>query len=319
MKILLVGAGAVGQVYGYHLHLGGAEIGFFIKEKYRAACEKGLLMYPRNGKRKESLFQDYVLRSHIEEISDEHWDQIWICVSSTAIYKGNWLEQLAKAAPSSTFVSFQPGLQDREHFLRFLPSERIISALIGFISWQAPLPGEILPKKPGMMYWFPPVSPSLFEGQHVDPILSLLKKGKQPAKKTTGVCTKTATASSILLTFIAALELASWSLQELGKSSFLSLACQSAKEALQISSAYHQKTPSRLSWICRPFLFRIALSIARWICPFNLEAYLQYHFSKVRDQTLASLQSWIQQGNSRSLPIDTLSHLQKQLSSIQST
>ena len=33
MKILVVGAGSVGQVYGYHLSLGGAEITFYVKDK----------------------------------------------------------------------------------------------------------------------------------------------------------------------------------------------------------------------------------------------------------------------------------------------
>src|SRR5690554_7703480 len=44
-RILMVGAGAVGQTYGYHLSRGGADVTFFVKEKYRAEAEAGFLMH----------------------------------------------------------------------------------------------------------------------------------------------------------------------------------------------------------------------------------------------------------------------------------
>ena len=39
MKVLIVGAGAVGQVYGRHLAAAGAEVCFYVKPKYRAELE----------------------------------------------------------------------------------------------------------------------------------------------------------------------------------------------------------------------------------------------------------------------------------------
>ena len=48
MKVLVVGAGAVGQVYGWHLKRGGVDLTFYVKEKYRAEVEAGLTVYPLN-------------------------------------------------------------------------------------------------------------------------------------------------------------------------------------------------------------------------------------------------------------------------------
>ena len=40
MRALIVGAGAVGQVYGLHLQRGGAEVGFFVKERQAAQANR---------------------------------------------------------------------------------------------------------------------------------------------------------------------------------------------------------------------------------------------------------------------------------------
>ena len=45
VKILIVGAGAVGQVYARHLHASGAEITFLVKEKHRAETQQGFKLY----------------------------------------------------------------------------------------------------------------------------------------------------------------------------------------------------------------------------------------------------------------------------------
>ena len=47
-KVLIVGAGAVGQVYARHAQLGGAEVTFFVRDKYREEVSRGFDMYPLN-------------------------------------------------------------------------------------------------------------------------------------------------------------------------------------------------------------------------------------------------------------------------------
>ena len=48
MNVLIVGAGAVGQVYGRHLALGGAHVHYFVREKYADECRRGFTFYPLN-------------------------------------------------------------------------------------------------------------------------------------------------------------------------------------------------------------------------------------------------------------------------------
>ena len=45
MNVLIVGAGAVGQVYGYHLAKGGADVSFYIREQYAAELDRGFELY----------------------------------------------------------------------------------------------------------------------------------------------------------------------------------------------------------------------------------------------------------------------------------
>ncbi|MDV7398489.1 2-dehydropantoate 2-reductase N-terminal domain-containing protein, partial [Arthrospira platensis SPKY1] len=42
---MIVGAGAVGQVYGHYLQRGGASVSYFVKEQYKEECEKGFTLY----------------------------------------------------------------------------------------------------------------------------------------------------------------------------------------------------------------------------------------------------------------------------------
>ena len=160
MKILLVGAGAVGQVYGRHLAKSGADISFFIREKYVEDCRQGFSFYPLNSFRRARepiVWSDYSLITTINEVAQTQWDQIWLCVSSTAI-RGEWLGELLSHAGKATVVSLQPGLEDRQLILNHVSEERLIQGMIGFISYPGPLADEILPS-PGMAYWFPPPKP----------------------------------------------------------------------------------------------------------------------------------------------------------------
>jgi ketopantoate reductase len=50
MKVLMVGAGAVGQVFGWHLQAGGAEVGFHVKREHAERIRAPLLLYPGNGR-----------------------------------------------------------------------------------------------------------------------------------------------------------------------------------------------------------------------------------------------------------------------------
>ena len=88
--VLIVGAGAVGQVYAYHLHRGGADVHFLVKDKYRADLEKGLTLYAlRKDRRRRHPIRfappDYKTHTSLLELAPGEITQIYLTFASTAL------------------------------------------------------------------------------------------------------------------------------------------------------------------------------------------------------------------------------------------
>ena len=86
MNILIVCAGAVGQVYGHHLSRGGAHVRYFVRERHAAATRAGFVFHPLNRPARERpvrapLAAADVLTS-IDEVKAIAWDQVYLCMSS---------------------------------------------------------------------------------------------------------------------------------------------------------------------------------------------------------------------------------------------
>ncbi|MGZ3689207.1 MAG: ketopantoate reductase family protein, partial [Bdellovibrionota bacterium] len=316
MKILIIGAGAVGQVYGRHLELGGAEVYYFVKEKHAADLRRGLVFYllnhrhPRETPVRQALASDRVL-TRADEVAKIAFDQIYLCMSSAGL-RGDWLAALApKLGSQSTVVSLQPGPEDREYLLKYFPESRLVSGMITVISYAAPLPGEKVPE-PGMAYWFPPFSPAPFSGpeDRVRAVLEPLQKGGLPSKAERDVPGKVAFPSTLLMTLLTALEAVGWSFDQLIRGDHLKLVREATREAMEITGRrLGVKGPRGSIHFLRPTLIRLARVLARIIIPMDIETYLRIHFTKVGDQTRLAMGSYLEQGKSVSLPTTALQRL----------
>ncbi len=315
MKALLVGAGAVGLVYGRHLQLGGADVSFFVKEKHRPAAERGYTLYPLNKGRAPVRFEGFGVYSSPDEVRLKAWDQVWLCVSATQLLDP-WLKPfLDVLPPEATLVSLQPGLGSLEHIeAQGFPRERVVQGLIALISYQAPLPDEQLPE-PGVAYWFPPFTPSPFsspagERAKVDPVVNGLKAGGCPAKRVADAAIQGAFGSALLMPHLCALEMEDWSFARLRKSPALRLAGAASREAQQVVAKRRGATPdlalraATQSWVMRPLLCAAPMFV-----PLPLEPYLRYHFTKVGDQTRYMMQTYIDEGRALKLPTGHLEEL----------
>lgn len=300
MRVLLVGAGAVGQVYGRHLQAAGWDVAFYVKPKYLEDARRGFVRYPARGGRPER-FEGYGLITAPEEVAAERWDQVWLCVSSPAL-AGGWLPPLLAAAPGATVVMLQPGLHDRRRLLELVPEERLVSGMIGIVAWQAPLPGELL-DPPGIRCWFPPLSPSRFSGPPavVDAVVGALRRGGCPARRDADATRTSALGSAVLLCFVAGLEVAGWDPAAFRRGDAPEAAAAAAREALAVAGLYHGASPGLLPLLARGWAFRLALRAATAVAPFDLPLYLRYHFEKVGDQTREALRAWEAEGRSRGL------------------
>lgn len=317
MKVLVVGAGAVGQVYGRHLQRGGCEVDFYVREKYLAELKPGVTVYPLNESRWQPVvFKGYGLMTRLEEIESQTYDQVWLCISSTAL-KGDWLEPFLKAIQRGKaevfLVCMQPGIVDQEYVKARWPAERLIWNLITVISYHSPLPTETR-EPPGMAYWFPPLSKTPFSGPktEVQALVKTLNKGGLKSAHTGASGTDAPLISSILMTQLMGLEGCEWSFRKYKSHEYLGLACQAGREAMSIAA----KKLGRRPWgrcLVRPFTLRRLMGWAPVVIPFDIETYLKVHFTKVGDQTRAAIQQYIELGHQLNCDTSALRELQSKV------
>jgi len=312
MRVLIVGAGAVGQTYAHFLVKSGCEVGFLVKEAYADQTRQGTHVYCVNDtepQRSNSLLVPTEVLTEPSSVGN-NWDQVWICVASPALDTGNWLKTMFSSCTQTPVISFTPGPTDRSLLLKHVAKERLATGLITFLAWKNPLPGQTA-EIDGIAFWCPSMVPNQFDGPAdiVNPAIERLRIGGLAARRSQRLTRQAAKGASVLLCIIAALETAQWSFKEFGQSKAISMGCQAAQQALMITAREHDAHSRLLSTFIRPSLMRLFLTIAPRLTPMELEPYIAYHFSKVGSQTRAALQSWIKLGKQHNLPISALSEL----------
>ncbi len=307
----MVGAGAVGQVFGRHLQSGGAEVTFFVKETHRHEAERGFDLYPLNRRaRTPERFAGFSVVTAAAEVAARRFDHVFLTVSSPAL-RGEWLGELLRAAGDATVVLLQPGFEDRALVAAAgVTPDRLVSGLIAFVSYAAPLPGETFPS-PGMAYWFPPGAPSRFSGptDRTSAVVQLLRRGGLPAKRHPDVPRVAAFPTAILTAYVAALERAGWSMSALVRGPELALAARGAREALSVLASSGARAPLLPRLLTSTFVLRLATWLLKRLAPFPLEAYLARHFTKVREQTRLLLSALVARGRAAGLDVAVLERL----------
>lgn len=314
MRALIVGAGAVGQVYGYHLQQAGWQVGFLVRPRYADDARAGFRLYPLNRPHRGApvLWSDFEVFTSDDEAAEQSWDQVWLAVSTTAIQKP-WLPELLAKLGEVAVVSLQPGPEGAARIAEVVPAPQRVFGLIAFIAYQAPLPGEDRFDEPGLAYWLPP-SPSPFAGPEsaVEPLVAALKKGGCPAAYERGGFDDTASFGSALLqVHVATLESAGWGWADARRGPWLRLARDAWREAAAIAAHDLGKRPPWWTRLVGPLAARVAMFLAPVAIPIDLETYFAYHFTKVGDQTRTHLEHWIAHGQAAGLPTSALSELRR--------
>lgn len=307
MRTLVVGAGAVGQVYGHHLARGGAEVSFLVKPKYAEEARRGFTLYALNDRRRRTTpvrFTGFGVLTSDDEVAAARWDQVYITVSSTAL-RGAWLGELMPKVGDATVISLQPGIEDREVLLRHVPEERLVSGAIVLISYHAPLPGETRFPEPGMAYWFPPsAAPYSGPRARVQAVVQALRAGGMPAKVHPDVPAMVGYPSAIMMPYLLALEAGGWKLARLGEHA--SEAGRAAREAIDVVAKKRGRRPLLIGLAARPFAVKAGLWLGRKVIPLDLETYLREHFIKVGDQTRLMVAQYIEGAKAAGLPVAAL-------------
>lgn len=326
MNILVVGAGALGQPFGYHLSAGGADVSYLVKPKYREEMEQGLRLHRHRvlGGPVSHDFDDYGIFTDAEATAERDWDQLWLCVSSPAI-RGEWIEELLDIARPDTLVSIQPGLDDREYLESRYPAEQIVSGRVAMVAYPAPLPGDELPEG-DIAYFMPPAEKIYFgDGRHgptndnhdmsrARSTAKALKSGGLPAGTRTDILPYTAFGGALLQMTVAGLEVAGWSLRQFRRTEAIDLAMQATREAFGVvSQKFDASPPLSLRMASAGWPLKMGLPIATAASPFDLEAYLQEHFTKVGEQTRIELRRFAEAAEATQQPSEALRALHQGL------
>lgn len=309
MNILVVGAGAVGQVYALHLARAGHRVSFFVKEKYAAQLRDGLVLQRLARWRTVAEKLDgYGIVTSPAEVAAGRWDQVWLALSSDAL-RGELAGSVLAAVGTATVVCLQPDIGDAERVRRRVPPAQVVQGMIPFISFQSPLPGCEGPA--GMAYYLPPLSTTLLAGEpsRADAVCAALRAGGLRGKRVADFARATAATTAMFQCLIATLESNGWDLSGLPRSAVLPRGLAAAREALAAVSAETGATTLPMRPLLHPLPWRLAMPLVPAVFPFDIEVYLQYHFSKVGVQTRLMLDSYIALCEQHALPSSALREL----------
>ncbi|MCG8672863.1 MAG: hypothetical protein MI867_25925 [Pseudomonadales bacterium] len=309
-KILIVGAGAVGQVYGYQFAQAGNQVSFFAKEKYHEALEQGLTLYHLNRDKKKirpinfDHFEVLTTWQAVAESSQQKaWDQIYLCISSTALLNFDFEGLRSALNSNTTVVMLQPGPKDYALAAAELPESQIVQGMITLISYDTPLPGESV-LQPGVAYWLPPMAATPFSGpgQRCADIIKTFKQSNMNATSHRNLRAMAPYPTAALMAFLTALEASDWKLDALKNNKPLQREMiQAQRQAFNaISEESGNKAPLWKNALA-PWMINFAINIAPKAVPLDLETYFQVHFTKVKDQTKLYMSTYIESAEQQGL------------------
>jgi len=160
-EVLIIGAGNIGRVYGYHLSKAGVKVHYYVREHHR----QNLTSHPLRLHRLTSVFR-FLNKSSTEKFSDytittdtdiangqapnlpEQLNYVIFTVPAHSLSEGDWLKTLIaflKGKYQNNLYYTSP-VPDETGFQRLLDlgieKEKLISAQTGIVSYFAPLPTQ---------------------------------------------------------------------------------------------------------------------------------------------------------------------------------
>ncbi|MBL8918327.1 MAG: hypothetical protein JNJ54_05665 [Myxococcaceae bacterium] len=307
MKALVVGAGAVGQVFALHLSRAGAEVTFAVRSPEKVRSPTTVTRLGAFGSRTASEVAASAIVSSLEGRS---FELVVVTVPSDALATP-WLASILSGVGDAIVVGLQPGLEDRERLLGAGAKEgRLVRGLISLVSFATPLSKDDPLQTPGYAYWFPPLSPFAFDGPPalVETVVQTLERGGMPAVHRKGLEHEVIFFTAALLVTVRALERHRWSLDALAADPSLSV--KASEQALAVTARrLARPVPALPSLTTRPWVLSIGARLAPLVVPFDFETYAKVHFTKVAPQSRLLLGELVKEGKDFELPVDALETL----------
>ena len=314
MKVLIVGCGAVGQVFGLHLQNAGVELGLYElpanAEKLKQALNQGgLPLYQTTFFHRRNpivhRLKNYRVMTDIAESQEFNPDQIWFTTPSP-VYYSDWFQDFLLKVPSNRVVCFAPE-GGRAEFFPDGFEDRLVFAGTTFMAWQGgPQGGGGHPG--GINFYRSPLGiPLTGKAEICRDVAQLLKKAGFKVTVEQPGSDMQAAVTAVMTAFVAGLELSGWSLKAFRKNSWRQRSAVACREAVLSQS-------SRSSTIQRALLVKPVLSLAfslttlllPLLTPFDIHQYLKFHYRKTGKQTLTLLEVFIADGEKKGLPVENI-------------
>ncbi|KAI9199325.1 uncharacterized protein BJ171DRAFT_601906 [Polychytrium aggregatum] len=305
LKVLIVGAGAVGQIYGHHLHLGGANVHFLVRDYQAEGFRTKPMRLHRIRAPGEGLFSKKETKTTLlalppdaihsqKDVQDKSlpkdFDCIIITVSSNAL-RGQWIIDLIKHIQSSAVIySFGPSFHDVEFIKREcnIDTERVVRSSISVVAWQAPLPNER----------FSPISEQEFQvgaAEGANALIAYFSGGPQGLSKTDNADTEATSKQlisyfntgglptqpvtnlpqlsrfmvGVLVPILIGLQSAEWSFQKLSQDrALLNKTVRASREGInRIRNIYSVPDLGWALWFAHALIFATTLRIVMFVLP----------------------------------------------------
>lgn len=308
-RVLMVGAGAVAQVYAQALQRSGASVLACVRAPARVPARLALTRLSLVRAPREVTFSFDAVLSAEQARAQAPYDAVWLALPSDAL-GGAWLSGLSEAFAGATVVSLLPGLGDRSALAQLgVGPERLVRGLIALISFQEPL----VPGQHGAACFLPPLLPTPFDGPRArtDAVVAALRAGGVAAQRSAAALRRSPFLTAALMAHIASLEQVAWSLEAFLRPRVLRQSAQAAAQAVALAQLTEGPAPL-LPPLASAFFVGLGLRLARRLAPFPLEAYLRFHFSKVGAQTRVLLQQLAEEGAARGMPHAAVAALSQQ-------
>ena len=302
MRVVVVGAGAVGQVYAHHLIRGGAEVAFRVRRP--DAVRRPFVLHDLN--RGVTERYDAEVLGTDDEVRAFRPDVALLTVPSDAL-RGDWLAPFLAALGPAGVVSLEPGVDETAAILAARPDVRLAQGIISLIAYQAPLPGETRFTEPGIAVWYPWATPCPFCGPGAEAFAAVLSAGGMRTAVRADLVGDSAYGSIAFATWIATLRAASWKLARFSTTGHLGKAAQ--RDAVAIVARRIGRAAPWWMAMLGPTTVRLALRLGERLLPLPLETYLQVHFTKVGAQSRLHLTETIDAGRALGLPVGGLEAL----------
>jgi hypothetical protein len=315
MKVLMVGCGAVGQVFGLSLQKAGVELGFYARpgsaDRLNQALERGgmPLFQISHLHRRDPIVHRLANYQVVTDVAGSRRfkpDQIWFTIPSP-VYYSEWFRAFLQEVASERLVCFAPEGRRSEFFPANGGEDRLVFGGITLIAWQGELEGGG-GQPEGVNFWLPPLAiPLVGTTEACREVEHLLKKAGLRATIGEQDSHTQAAVTAVMTASVAGLELSGWSLRAFRKSLWLKRAAGGAEQAA-LSQLYGAGLCTRvlLRMLCSPAGLFLSTFFLPLLVPFDLERYLEFHYLKTRDQTLTLLDVFAKDGTARGLPVESI-------------